>query len=120
MHEKLSSRTRQVHFLMKVHVEGNVGTNSVKDYELHNQEVVGSNPAGCWEFFSFYCILMRILKQVPRGGATFPISHPSLAVKYEQQGPQTKSNQGLRKRILRIPFFMEKFTYLFFSVTVSP
>ena len=97
-----------------------MGTDLVKDYELHDQEVVGSKPAGCWEFFSFYCILMRILKQVPRGGATFPISHPSLAVKYEQHGPQTQSNPGSTLKNFKDSFFHGEICVSIFSVTVSP
>ena len=41
------------------------GCSTVVEYTLHYQEVLGSNPAGCWAFFSFsYLFLLSFTSRV--------------------------------------------------------
>ena len=40
------------------------------EHTPHDREVVGSNPAGCWAFFSSLSYQKCVLNQVPCGGAS--------------------------------------------------
>ena len=50
------------------------GCSTAVDGTPHDREVVGSNPAGCWAFYSLlYPIISAPLIQVPQGSATLLI-----------------------------------------------
>ena len=49
------------------------GCSTAVEHTSCNREVVGSNPAGWWAFFSSLSYQWCILNQVPHGGATLQI-----------------------------------------------
>ena len=56
-------------------VKSGRGSSTAVERTPHNQEVVGSNPAGCWAFFfNFHIFLLSftsvVIYQVPHGVAT--------------------------------------------------